>query len=112
MAGPSGLDDPDAIRMWRDGITALASVGTVHCKLSGLAMAVHTFDPEAQRPFFEHCLTSFGVDRCMFGSNFPVDALYGTFDELMKCHQACLAGLSDTERRQVLATNGERSYRI
>jgi len=33
-------------------------------------------------PWLEYAIEAFGVDRCMFASNFPVDAMYGTFDEL------------------------------
>ena len=37
---------------------------------------------DALAPWLEYAIEAFGVDRCMFASNFPVDAMYGTFDEL------------------------------
>ena len=37
---------------------------------------------DAFAPWLEYAIEAFGVDRCMFASNFPVDSMYGTFDEL------------------------------
>ena len=46
----------------------------------GDALRVLTVDAFA--PWLEYALDAFGVDRCLFASNFPVDSMYGTFDEL------------------------------
>lgn len=109
---PRRPDDPADVALWREGVSALASVGSVHCKLSGLAMSVHSFDPQAQRPFLERCLEAFGIDRCMFGSNFPVDRLYGTFDEFMQLCLDFTEGASDEDREKLFSANAERVYRI
>jgi predicted TIM-barrel fold metal-dependent hydrolase len=82
-AGWPTSDEPAEFALWQRGISALAALGdNVHCKLSGLAMPLHSMDAAALRPWIRHCLDEFGVDRCMFASNFPVDAMHGTFDEL------------------------------
>ena len=104
--------DPDYVAAWREGISALASVGTVHCKISGLAMTLCTFDLEAQRPFIEHCLESFGEDRCMVGSNFPVDAAHGRFDELIGLYRSATEGLGIAAQRKLFTENAERFYNI
>lgn len=104
--------DADYVASWKAGISALAAVATISCKLSGLAMALHTFDIEAQRPFLEYCLDAFGVDRCLFGSNFPPDRLYGTYDEAVGMFEAFIHGFSDSEKSQLLRTNAEHVYRI
>jgi len=109
---PQWPDDPEYVAAWREGIRALASVPTVHCKLSGLAMATHSFSARAQRPFIEHCLEQFGPARCMFGSNFPVDRLYGNFGDLLAMFLELIAGLPEPERDQVLRSNAERVYRL
>ena len=54
----------------------------VVCKLSGLAMPFGSMGVDAFAPWLEYAIEAFGVDRCMFASNFPVDSMYGTFDEL------------------------------
>ena len=44
---------------------------------------------DAFAPWLEYAIEAFGVDRCMFASNFPVDATYGTFDELYAVFRQC-----------------------
>ena len=91
---------------------ALASLGgNVVCKLSGLAL--HS-SPCASTPSprrLEYAIEAFGVDRCMFASNFPVDATYGTFDELYETFSAVTTGLDGESRDKLFASNAERVYR-
>jgi len=98
--------------LWKAGMTALANVGdNVNCKLSGLAMPLGSMDPEVFRPWIEHCLDVFGVDRCMFASNFPVDGIHGTFDDLFSTYGQLTADLGDEARGKLFAANAERVYR-
>ncbi len=111
-AGWPRSDEPDEFALWKRGITALAALGdNVHCKVSGLAMPLHSMSATALRPWIEHCLTSFGVDRCMFASNFPVDAMHGTFDELYSGFSEVTADLDAESRDKLFAANAERLYR-
>ncbi|MGH9096589.1 MAG: amidohydrolase family protein [Acidimicrobiales bacterium] len=106
----SGSDEERAL--WREGIDALAGLGDrIMCKLSGLSMPLEAMSVDAFAPWLEYAIQAFGVDRCMFASNFPVDSMYGTFDELYTIFSAVTAGL-DTESRSLLfAGNAERVYR-
>jgi L-fuconolactonase len=98
--------------LWRPGIDALASLGdNVVCKLSGLAMPCESMDVDALAPWLEYAIEAFGVNRCMFASNFPVDAMYGTFDELYATFSTVAAGLDGESRDKLFATNAERVYR-
>jgi predicted TIM-barrel fold metal-dependent hydrolase len=111
-AGWPRSDAPEEFALWRRGMSALAALGDrVHCKLSGLAMPLHSMDATALRPWLDHCLDSFGVDRCMFASNFPVDAMHGTFDELYSGYDAVTADLGAADRDKLFAANAERLYR-
>ena len=106
----SGTDEERAL--WRDGIDALAGLGPdVVCKLSGLAMPLETLGVDAFAPWLEYAIETFGVDRCMFASNFPVDSMYGTFDQLYEVFSAVTAGLGGAAREQLFAGNAERVYR-
>jgi L-fuconolactonase len=99
--------------LWKAGIDALAGLGdNVICKLSGLAMPLGSMSVDAFAPWLEHAIDAFGVDRCMFASNFPVDGMHGTFDELYATFAAVTAGLDDESRAKLFATNAERVYRI
>ena len=111
-AGWPRSDSTEEFELWQRGISALASLGdNVHCKLSGLAMPLHSMDAFVLRPWIEHCLDSFGVDRCMFASNFPVDAMHGTFDQLYSAYDGATSDLDARSRDQLFATNAERLYR-
>ena len=111
-AGWPRSDDADEFALWQRGVTALAEVGDhVHCKLSGLAMPLHSMTADAFRPWIEHCLESFGVERCMFASNFPVDAMHGTYDELYSGFSEVTADLDADSRDRLFAGNAERLYR-
>ena len=106
----SGDDDEHAL--WRAGIDALADLGEhVACKLSGLAMPFGSMAVDALRPWLEHAIAAFGVDRCLFASNFPVDSMHGTFDELYGTFSAVTAGLDAVARDKLFAANAERIYR-
>jgi predicted TIM-barrel fold metal-dependent hydrolase len=48
----------------------------------------------------------------MFASNFPVDAMHGTFDELYTTFIETAAGLDDDAIDKLFASNAERTYRI
>ncbi len=97
---------------WRAGVDALADLGDrVHCKLSGLAMPLGTMGAGVFAPWLEHALEAFGVERCFFASNFPVDSMYGTFDELYETFSSVTAGLSAADRDKLFAANAERVYR-
>jgi L-fuconolactonase len=111
-AGWPRSDSPEEYALWKRGIAALAALGAnVHCKLSGLAMPLRSMDARALRPWIEHCLGSFGVDRCMFASNFPVDAMHGTFDQLYSGFDQVTADLGAAARDKLFAANAERLYR-
>ena len=98
---------------WRAGISALAALGDhVVCKLSGLSMPFGTMEVDVVAPWLEFALESFGADRCMFASNFPVDSAAGSFDDLYASFSAVTAGLDAVSREKVFAANAERVYRI
>jgi len=106
-------DSAEEFALWKSGIDALAAIGPqIVCKLSGLAMPFGSMQLDALGPWLEYALGAFGVDRCLFASNFPVDAVYGTFDELYTTFSEVTAGLDEASRSKLFAENAERIYRI
>jgi L-fuconolactonase len=106
-------DSGEERALWRDGMNALSDLGeNVVCKLSGLAMPLESMSVDALAPWLEQAIDMFGVDRCMFASNFPVDSMYGTFDELYTVFSTVTAGLDLLSRERLFAGNAERVYRI
>jgi L-fuconolactonase len=104
--------DADGLAAWRAGIDRLAALPNLDCKVSGLGMATHSLDAATLRPWIEGCLEAFGSARCMFGGNFPVEAMYGDYATLVDSVSAALAGLSDADRRAFFVDNARRAYRL
>jgi L-fuconolactonase len=102
---------PEERSLWEAGLRALAGLGDdVVCKLSGLAMPFESMAAGALGPWLEFAIETFGADRCMFASNFPVDATYGTFDDLYSTFAEVTAGLGDEARDSLFAGTAARIY--
>ncbi|WP_270728885.1 amidohydrolase family protein [Shimia sp. Alg240-R146] len=83
-AGSPHNRSPEGLRQWADALSGLSALPNVVCKLSGFGMFAHDWTTESIRPIVEVCLDQFGPDRCMFGSNFPVDSLYSDYATLVE----------------------------
>lgn len=104
--------DADAMREWRRGLDALAARPNTVLKISGLAMTLHSVSHPVQRPWIEGCLAAFGPERCMFASNFPVDGLFGSFDELYDTYRTVAGELPDAAQEELFSGTARRTYRI
>jgi predicted TIM-barrel fold metal-dependent hydrolase len=111
-AGWPESTDAGHFRDWRRGMDELAARPLTFCKISGLAMTLHTVALDAQRPWVEGCLEAFGPRRCMFASNFPVDSLFGSFAELYATYQTVAGQLPQDEQRALFAGTARHVYRI
>lgn len=99
---------------WADRIKALAACGNVWCKISGLATEAVWDDWDAERlfPFVAHAANCFGEDRLIFGSDWPVCLLAGSYGEIKGALEACLAKLGGQVREKAFGTNAKRAYRL
>ena len=104
--------DAGGIALWRDGMKQLAAVDNAVAKISGLGMVDHGWTEESIRPFVRHTIDCFGTDRVMFGSNFPVDKLYGSFTALYRAFEAIVADFSEGEQDKMFRANALRHYRL
>lgn len=97
---------------WRKAIRQLAQAENVACKLSGLAMVDHKWTVETIKPWIETCIEAFGPHRCMFGTNWPVDALSSDYPTLVNAYREIVADHSRSEQRQMFRATAEGWYRI
>ncbi len=100
------------IESWRTGLKALAALPNVHCKISGLGMFDHDWTTDSIRPLVESCLEIFGTQRCMFGSNFPVDKLHASYSKIWRAFLELTSQLSDDERNALFGGNARAFYRF
>lgn len=99
---------------WSLAFKPLASFPSIHCKLSGLVTEANwtSWQTDDLRPFVEVAVESFGVDRLMFGSDYPVCLLASTYDRVLNSFNEILKSLSDADREKIFSTNAARFYRV
>jgi predicted TIM-barrel fold metal-dependent hydrolase len=72
----------------------------------------HNWDEQGLRPIIESCIEVFGPDRCMFGSNFPVDKLHKTYDDVWRAYAAIARQYSDDEQVRLFRETAAEFYRL
>jgi predicted TIM-barrel fold metal-dependent hydrolase len=108
---PTDRDDA-GLAAWRAGLALLAEKPNVSCKISGLAMVDRAWTVERLRPFVLRVIDTFGPERCMLASNFPVEKVHGAFDAFYGAYDTITSGFSDTERLLLFGGTAARIYRL
>jgi predicted TIM-barrel fold metal-dependent hydrolase len=102
-----------ALDPWRDGITQLAALPNVSCKISGVvAYAGADWTTADLRPYVEHCIQAFGWDRVVWGSDWPVCTLTADLTRWVQATHALISGCADHETARLLSLNARRIYRL
>ena len=102
----AGLPLDGELPGWRAAMSALATCPNVAVKISGLGRVTQ------KREVVLGAIELFGVERCMFASNFPVDGLCGSFDEVYSAFDEITRAFGEDERRALFHDNAVRSYRM
>jgi predicted TIM-barrel fold metal-dependent hydrolase len=98
---------------WRDAVRRVAEIDNVVCKISALSSgAPSSFFVDSIRRWVLGCIDAFGVERCMFASNWPIDKLFVTYGELLAAFVQIAEECTPSEQEALFATNAERVYRI
>jgi L-fuconolactonase len=118
-------DQPEVFNIWKAGIAELAASPNVVIKLSGLGMRIGGFGFEEQsqapaseqlaqawRPWVEYAIESFGPQRCVFGSNFPVDKGSFSFKIGVNGMKRLVAGLARDQQEMIFWRNAQRFYNL
>jgi predicted TIM-barrel fold metal-dependent hydrolase len=97
---------------WRAGMKKLAACPNVVSKLSGLGTFIHRNDPDHVAGIVLETVELFGAQRCLFGSNFPIEKLWTSYSELIEAYQDAVAPLPAEARDAVLSATATRVYRL
>lgn len=97
---------------WRTTMTALATCDNVSAKLSGLVTEASwkTWTPDDLRPAVELALQSFGPNRLMFGSDWPVCLLATDYQRWVTTAEELLAGASPEDQAAIFGGTARRVY--
>ncbi len=97
---------------WREAMARLSDAPNVRVKLSGICVPGRRWTPELNGPVVREAVALFGAARCMVASNFPVDGLHATFDEIMDGLKAITAGLPRADRLRLFHGTAVETYRL
>ena len=123
--GPYAGRRAEILEQWRKDIAELALCPNVVAKLGGINMAINGFGwherdrpptshllSEVTAPYYEHCIEHFGVARCMFESNFPVDKISCSYNTLWNSFKRLTADFSAAEKASLFHDTAARVYRL
>nr|XP_054769934.1 uncharacterized protein y4mH-like [Lytechinus pictus] len=101
---------------WAKEMSRAASFQNVYVKLSGMVTEAdpQCWKPHDLKPYVQHCVNSFGAQRCIFGSDYPVFKMVGAtykqvYDALMECLLDCT---TEEERGAIFGENAVRFYQV
>jgi predicted TIM-barrel fold metal-dependent hydrolase len=103
-----------ALDPWRTNMTEIAKRPNIVGKLSGIVAYTDTdtWTVDTIRPYAEHTIASFGFDRMVWGSDWPVCTLAGTLSTWVGATQALLEGCSADEKSALLSRNAIKLWNL
>jgi predicted TIM-barrel fold metal-dependent hydrolase len=97
---------------WRAAIRMIASAPNVYVKVSGIGMGDHHWTVDSLRPIAKETIETFGPERSMLATNWPVDRLYSTYTQLLAAYAEITSAYTPEEIHGLWRGNAERFYRI
>jgi len=100
----------EGIAGWKRALRVLAECPNAAIKISGLGVPGRRWTPELNREIVLSAIEIFGVQRAMFASNFPVDGLCASFEEVFSGFREIARQFSALEQRALFHDNAIRLY--
>ena len=97
---------------WKRGMAIAAEADNIQCKISGLGTGDNDWTVASIRPYVLHSIEAFGVDRCFFASNWPVDWLWSSYNAVVDAYTEIIADFSHDEQVALFSKNAERLYTL
>lgn len=108
---PEARDDA-YFKRWSAAMRKLAGADNVVMKISGLGMMDRLWTTASLRPWVLGSIEAFGVDRVVFGTNWPVDRMFSSFPDLINAYAQIIADFTQDEQTTMFSRNAERFFRI
>ena len=102
----------EGLAAWRRALETIAEQPNAAIKISGLGRAGEPWTVAANGPVIRDTISIFGIDRCMFASNYPPDRLAGTFETIYNGFFASVADRPVTDQMKLFHDNAVRLYRL
>ncbi len=90
----------------------LADQPNVVNKLSGLGTFIHRNDPAHVADIVAELAALFGPERCLFGSNFPIEKLWTSYSDLVATVRHAVSRFPESTQRSMLVGSATTVYRL
>jgi predicted TIM-barrel fold metal-dependent hydrolase len=123
--GPYEGKKEEIFKKWKDDISLLSESKNVYAKLGGLAMPVNGWNFHKQNKpassdqivdmhheYYLHTINCFGVERCMFESNFPVDRRSVSYHVIWNAFKKMVLGYSNEDKKKLFFKNAKDVYGV
>ena len=102
------------IKAWEKHMRAIAQEPHVYCKLSGLVTEADwkNWEPAHFAPFLDVAMDAFGTERLIFGSDWPVCQLAGSYTQVKQLITDYISQLTETEQANIMGGNAVRFYNL
>lgn len=97
---------------WRKGMKRLAQEPNVVTKLSAFGTFIHKNDPAFITRMIAETLKIFDAERCMYGSNFPIEKIWTTYAQLLGAFHKATAKLTKAQSQAIFHDTAARVYRL
>ncbi|MVV52311.1 thioesterase [Pseudomonas sp. PB120] len=97
---------------WRNNLALLAKEPNVVLKISGICIPGQAWPVEANRVVVNDAISIFGVSRCAYASNYPVDGVVNSLSEVFDGFKTIVRDRSPTDRLALFHDNARRIYRL
>ena len=108
---PEARDDA-YFRRWTAAMRELARAENVVMKISGLGMMDRRWTVDSLRPWVLGSIEAFGVDRVVFGTNWPVDRMFSSYPDVINAYAAIIGDFTNDEQTKMFSKNAERVFRV
>ena len=97
---------------WRKAMDIVAREENAFLKISGLGQTGKPWTLAENGPLIRDAIAIFGVERCMFASNYPVDKLCAPFETIFAGFRAAVSDRPISDQRKLFGENAVRIYRL
>ena len=99
---------------WADDIRALSEFKNVSCKISGMVTETNwnNWLPDEFEPYMDVVVESFGIDRVMYGSDWPVCLVSATYKQVYDIVKEYFSGYSSSEQAKVFGESAIKFYNL
>jgi predicted TIM-barrel fold metal-dependent hydrolase len=100
------------VEAWRSGMKRLADEPNVVSKLSAFGTFIHRNDAEHIKTILTDTVEIFGAERCLFGSNYPIEKLWTSYADLVSAFKDAASGLSKADQKAIFHDTAMRVYNL